>query len=86
MISKERFDVLISLLAAKHYQDDDMYLTNFAHALIKAIEAECEVVGYRHSVINRAMLVSEFKEQPDSVPPLWVSGTKLIALPLVSEE
>ena len=58
----------------------DAYAIEFAHALIKAVEAECDVVAeVDRKVVGYLKLVnsSSFNE---------VTGTKLIALPLVEGE
>ncbi len=82
MISKERFGQIALEVAVKLDCYDDYYFTRhdaiqFAHTLLKKVQAECEVVGYR------------FDKGPVTKIDTWPHGgkwKKLIALPLVESE
>lgn len=95
MISKERFNNLAINLS--HSMDGfdwdrsdiaiitESGMLRFAHALLKAVEAESEVVLFAHKHGHFQVAGSLMAHEKDK----YTSGTgwnKLIALPLVSEE
>lgn len=82
MISKERFAEILSKAVREVFADNpeflftdtDNALVDFAHALLKAVEAESAVVK---------TLVPNLADYKDSEAWINASNTKLIALPLV---
>jgi hypothetical protein len=84
-ISKERFQKMI-IGAAIEANCNHPQVPAFAHALLKAVEAECEVVG--HGMFNDDGKCTSVA-QHGSVIQVGVktyASRKLIALPLVSSE
>ncbi len=78
-ISKERLNEIALEVWADGFagRSEEEFVYDFAHALLKAVEVECEVVGYQSKMSGNI-------DNEGGVVPDWYN--KLIALPLVSEE
>ena len=89
-ISKERFEQIALELTMKQslatelvFGDYEAGVYNFAHALIKAVEAESGVVGW----LNEGELYEvEQRRLYANGGGVFPNQSKLIAIPLVSEE